>query len=440
MSHRTSRVALHSVTFAAASLAAVAACSAPNGNTPPGPSNGTAGTSNSFAGTPYPGGGASNPNGGASFGGANPGGGGIPVVGGGGVNPGGGGAVTGTGGTIAQGGMSSTGGSGGAPIVCAAGQNRCDCHTSVGLAVNQWIDTFEDGTLFIQQIDERAGEWFALPAMKAGPMMVEANTGGAPGSTKDLHMTGPALATPLPAVWATYGVPLGYCYDANVFDGISFWLKGNSSGKNDTIKVSLPTPPTTEKQAGGSCPDGDGGCYNHFSVLLTLAPTWTQYSLKWAQFAQANWGPTAIKGMAPAGYVFQKQILGIDFAPNDNTKAYDFSIDDIQLGAGAVTGHAGDLITKAQFEGFFPGHNALYTYEGFVAAAKQWPLFCGEGDMDTRKRELAAFFAHMVQETAGLKFLDEQNPPSNYCDASRPEFPCGDRSYHGRGPLQISWN
>ena len=439
MSHRTRSVALYSVTLAAASVAAVVACSS-SGTAPTGPVTGSSGVTNSFGGTNPGTGGAGNPYGGTSFGGSLPGGGGTTIVGGGGINSGTGGTIAGGGTNPGTGGMSSMAGSGGAPIVCMPGQNRCECHTSKGLAVNQWIDTFEDGTLFIQQIDERNGEWFALPAMKAGPMMIEANTGGAPGSTKDLHMTGPALATPPPAVWATYGVPLGYCYDASVFDGISFWLKGNSAGKNDTIKVSLPTPPTTEKQAGGSCPDGDVGCYNHFSVLLTLTANWTQYSLKWAQFAQANWGPTAVKGMAPAGFQVQTQILGIDFAPNDNTKAYDFAIDDIQLGAGAVTGHAGDLVTKQQFEGFFPGHNAVYTYEGFVEAAKQWPLFCGEGDMDTRKRELAAFFAHMVQETAGLKYTDEINPPSNYCDANRPEFPCGGRSYHGRGPLQLSWN
>jgi Chitinase class I len=441
MSQRTRSFAVYSVTLLATAVGSIAACSAPSGSAPAGPGNGAGGPSSSTGGTYNPGtGGAGSAFAGASFGGSVPGAGGTSVVGGGGINSGTGGTITGTGGmSVGQGGTGGVVGTGGAPIVCAPEQNRCDCHTSIGLAVNQWIDTFEDGTLFIQQIDERAGEWFGLPAMKAGPMVIEANTGGAPGSTKDLHMTGPALKAQ--SVWATYGVPLGICYDASAFDGISFWLKGNSAGgQNDTIKVSLPTPPTTEKVAGGSCPDGDVGCYNHFSVLLTLTPIWTQYSLKWAQFAQADWGPTGVKGVAPAGYVFQKQILGLDFAPNDNAKAYDFAVDDIQLGAGAVTGHAGDLVTKAQFEGFFPGHNAVYTYEGFVAAAKQWPLFCGEGDPDTRKRELAAFFAHMVQETAGLKYTDEINPPSNYCDANRPEFPCAGRSYHGRGPLQLSWN
>ncbi|HWZ91152.1 MAG TPA: glycoside hydrolase family 19 protein [Polyangiaceae bacterium] len=426
MSQRTRRVAVYPAILLAVAVAGSMSCTV-QGSAPPGGASG--GSVSSSGGNGNPAGGASSVTGGSTFGGSG------TVISGGGTTFGSGGTSTGTGG-VGQGGVSVGGGSGGAPIVCAPEQNRCDCHTSVGLAVNQWIDTFEDGTLYIQQIDERNGEWFALPAGKAGPMAVVDTSGGAPGSTKALHMSGGAIAPS----WATYGVPLGICYDASAFDGITFWIKGDSSGKNDTIKVSLPTPPTTEKVSGGSCPDGDVGCYNHFAAQITLSPTWTQYSLKWSQFAQADWGPTGVNGLAPAGFVFQKQILGIDFAPNDNTKAYDFTIDDLQLGAGAVTGHCGDLVTKDQFEGFFPGHNGLYTYEGFVAAAKQWPLFCGEGDMDARKREVAAFFAHMVQETAGLKFLDEQNPPSNYCDASRPEFPCGDRSYHGRGPLQISWN
>lgn len=431
MSQSLRHIAFCSTIVLAAIGAGLSACSSSNSDAGP---NGAAGSSNPSAGAS-----------GFGFGTAgsvNPGGGAAPVAGGSnaGAGPGAGGVFAagglGAGGSMPGGGTSSVGGTGGAPIVCQPGQNRCECHTSVGLAVNQGVDSFEDGTLFIQQIDERNGEWFALPNGKAPKMVVEATTGSAPGSTKALHMVGNALMPD----WPTYGVPLGICYDASVFDGISFWIKGNSSGKNDTIKVSLPTPPTTEKQSGGSCPNGDAGCYNHFAALITLAPTWTHYALKWSQFTQANWGATGVNGIAPAGFQFQKQILAVNFAPNDNTKGYDFSVDDVQLGAGGVVGHCGDLITKAQFEGFFPGHAGLYTYEGFVEAAKQWPLFCGEGDNDARKREVAAFFAHMVQETAGLKFLEEISPPIAYCDAAKPQFPCGNRSYHGRGPLQLSWN
>ena len=417
----------------AAGLVAVVSCSAQSAAPPRNDGTGGSGTTSGGSGNQPGLGGANNVSGGTSFGGTNLGVGGTTNPGGGSSNPGGGSSNPGGG----TGGFVASGGTGGVAIMCAPEQNRCDCHTSVGSAVNKWIDTFEDGDTRIQTVDERDGLWYALPAGKAGPMTVEATSGGSPGSTKALHMSGGVLDPN----WPTYGVPLGICYDASAFDGISFWIKGDSSGgKNDTIKFSLSTPPTVEKVAGGTCPDGDKGCYNHFASLITLAPTWTQYSFKWSQLTQADWGAVGANGMAPTGYEIQKHILGVNFSPNENKKGYDFWIDDVQLGAGGTTGHCGEVVSRDQFESFFPGHAALYTYDGFVEAAKQWPLFCGEGDADARKREAAAFFAHMVQETAGLKFLDEQNPPQNYCDTSRTEFPCGNNSYHGRGPLQISWN
>lgn len=427
MSRNVRRAGASALLFVGA-VVGIAACGSQNGSAPP-VNGGGAGPASGGSGNP---GGGSAPLGGTSFGGSFPGGGSAPL---GGSFPGGG-----AGGTIATGGGSGgagpSGGSGGTTIMCAPGQNRCDCHIAMGTAVNKWIDTFEDGDTRIQVVDERDGDWYSLPAGVAPPLSVQATSGGAPESTKALHITGPVLDPQ----WPTYGVPLGICYDASAFDGISFWIKGDSSGKNDSIKFSVSTPPTTEKSAGGSCPDGDKGCYNHFAALITLSSTWTKYSFKWSQLLQADWGALGVNGVAPAGYQIQKQILGVNFSPNENKKAYDFWVDDVELGAGDTVGHCGDLVSKSQFESMFPGHAALYTYEGFVDAAKQWPLFCGEGNNDARKREAAAFFAHMVQETAGLKFLEEVNPPIAYCDASRPEFPCGGRSYHGRGPLQLSWN
>lgn len=40
----------------------------------------------------------------------------------------------------------------------------------------------------------------------------------------------------------------------------------------------------------------------------------------------------------------------------------------------------------------------------------------------------------------GLCFKEEIRPGSNYCDASDTEWPCyPNKSYHGRGPIQLSW-
>ncbi|KAJ0823882.1 putative chitinase [Helianthus annuus] len=41
-----------------------------------------------------------------------------------------------------------------------------------------------------------------------------------------------------------------------------------------------------------------------------------------------------------------------------------------------------------------------------------------------------------------LCYIEEINGPSkNYCDKSNTQYPCNPRkSYHGRGPIQLSWN
>jgi chitinase len=392
---------------------------------------GQQGSGSAGTGNPQGGGGTGTPQGGGGAGGAT-----------------GSGAAGSSGPGAAGAGAAGKGGSGGgaggsAQVICPAGMNRCDCQTTKGDGINIVVDDFEDNTLFIPEIDSRAGQWFGVGVAATSKFGVEATSGGAPESTKALHMTGPAS---LPT-WATYGVPLGLCYDASAFSGISFWMKGDPTAGNKSVKFSIATPPTTEKSAGGTCPNGDPGCYNNFADqdYITLTPTWTQYSFTWAQLKQADWGPTGKNGLAPAGYEPQKQILNIDFAPIDNTKGYDFWIDDIRLAA-TTPGSCADVVSQQMFEGFFPARDPFYTYAGFAAASKLWPRFCGEGSADVKKQEAAAFFAHIVQETGSLRYLEEigcgdGSCAAKYCDNSRTDFPCAaGQSYHGRGPMQLSWN
>ncbi|RLN24554.1 chitinase 10 [Panicum miliaceum] len=96
----------------------------------------------------------------------------------------------------------------------------------------------------------------------------------------------------------------------------------------------------------------------------------------------------------------------------------------------------------------------FYTYASFVNAARTFPRFAATGDLSIRKRELAAFFAQISHETTGgwatapdgeyswgLCFKEEISPASDYCDATDAQWPCyPGRSYHGRGPIQLSWN
>jgi chitinase len=100
----------------------------------------------------------------------------------------------------------------------------------------------------------------------------------------------------------------------------------------------------------------------------------------------------------------------------------------------------------------------LYDYDSLLSAAARFPSFATEGSDQLRRRELAAFLANISHETTGgwpsapdgphawgLCLREEvgcdTGSCTQYCDSSNTEFPCAPgKTYHGRGPLQLSWN
>ncbi|CAN6823466.1 hypothetical protein Bca4012_028703 [Brassica carinata] len=88
-----------------------------------------------------------------------------------------------------------------------------------------------------------------------------------------------------------------------------------------------------------------------------------------------------------------------------------------------------------------PG-KGFYTHETFMAAASAYPSF----GASISKREIAAFFAHVAQETGFMCHIEEVDGPAKaargeYCDTTKPEFPCVQgKGYYGRGAIQLSWN
>ncbi|KAJ7541377.1 hypothetical protein O6H91_10G057000 [Diphasiastrum complanatum] len=129
-------------------------------------------------------------------------------------------------------------------------------------------------------------------------------------------------------------------------------------------------------------------------------------------------------------------------------------------GGGTPSGQGvSSIITSNLFESMLKHRDdqsckahGFYTYNSFINAASSFQGFGTTGDLATQKRELAAFFAQISHETTGgwsaapdgpyswgLCFKDENNPPSDYCRTGT--WPCATgKSYHGRGPIQISWN
>ncbi|KAJ7550567.1 hypothetical protein O6H91_07G106600 [Diphasiastrum complanatum] len=116
-----------------------------------------------------------------------------------------------------------------------------------------------------------------------------------------------------------------------------------------------------------------------------------------------------------------------------------------------ITNSVFDNMLKHRNEQSCPAHG-FYTYSAFLNAASSFKEFGTTGDLATQKKELAAFFAQTSHETTGgwssapdgpyswgLCFKEEQNPSSTYCSVGT--WPCASgKSYHGRGPMQISWN
>ncbi len=62
----------------------------------------------------------------------------------------------------------------------------------------------------------------------------------------------------------------------------------------------------------------------------------------------------------------------------------------------------GNILTNSLFDSFFPNRNSFYTYAAFISAANAYPSFGTTGSSVQMKQEVAAFCAHVTQETSGM--------------------------------------
>ncbi|ETL27262.1 hypothetical protein F441_19679 [Phytophthora nicotianae CJ01A1] len=98
---------------------------------------------------------------------------------------------------------------------------------------------------------------------------------------------------------------------------------------------------------------------------------------------------------------------------------------------------------QERFHEMFPDAVELYNFNGLVDAAIKYTGFANSGNDDNDKRELAAFLAQTAHECDSFKAAEEYDNENysvwEYCKNTT--IPCapGER-YHGRGPIQLSWN
>jgi chitinase len=107
----------------------------------------------------------------------------------------------------------------------------------------------------------------------------------------------------------------------------------------------------------------------------------------------------------------------------------------------------------------FPNRNSLFSYDALIAAANtsQFSQFANKGTATQRKQEVAAFFANIGHETTGgwatapggkhawgLYWKEEVGCESGTCTGyciNYGNWPCAPgKTYHGRGPIQLSYN
>ncbi|GHU93564.1 hypothetical protein FACS1894156_0560 [Bacteroidia bacterium] len=86
------------------------------------------------------------------------------------------------------------------------------------------------------------------------------------------------------------------------------------------------------------------------------------------------------------------------------------------------------------------GANDFFSFAAFVEACRHFPAFLNEGDETTQRRELAAFLAHIAQETGHLRFVEQLTVKRSYSVSNNDYPPVEGKDYHGRGPIQLSYN
>lgn len=141
----------------------------------------------------------------------------------------------------------------------------------------------------------------------------------------------------------------------------------------------------------------------------------------------------------------------------------DAGVSDAGVSDAGISSSLDTILTASLYDEFFLHRDdpacegALFTREALLRAAARFPAFAGTGDDETRRREVAAFLANVSHETTGgwatapdgpyawgLCFKEEVGcgggDCTGYC-APSDDWPCVEgETYHGRGPMQLSWN
>jgi hypothetical protein len=135
-------------------------------------------------------------------------------------------------------------------------------------------------------------------------------------STRGVHTTGTGFVSWGGGV-AFQFVQTGGPVDMSQYSGISFWAMWTADAGPASIRVNVVTEGTLPDYC--VCPTVQ--CNDHFGKIFTLTSSWAQYTMTWAQLAQAGWGfPVAFD---------PKAAIGMNFVRAQATGDWDFWVDDV---------------------------------------------------------------------------------------------------------------
>ncbi len=195
------------------------------------------------------------------------------------------------------------------------------CRQHVAAAGKQpLIDDFEDGDDAVLDFESRSGLWRwardtdgpgSAPALLPIPRV-----GAKAGNQMALHVKGGRLLE-----WGAV-VEFNFkpsCYDASVYQGLSFQAKG--PGRIFVAPREVGTIPETE---GGTCTQD---CYNPHVKKVELDRQWKTYRIEWSEFEQRGYGRPPFD---------PKQLHSIAFLIRTEDTPYDLWFDDVSFFAFSI--------------------------------------------------------------------------------------------------------
>jgi hypothetical protein len=110
-----------------------------------------------------------------------------------------------------------------------------------------------------------------------------------------------------------------YCSDVSLFDGVSFWAKGQGNAHLRFLAVIPATDPTS---GFGDCDSATSLCSDHPGMPFTVGDQWQLYHVAWHDLAQYGWGtPAQFAGVINA-------LLWINDGP---VEQFQLSLDQVML-------------------------------------------------------------------------------------------------------------